>query len=84
MAAVLIISTACLLSYSICKLFLENAFVPYIPSLLYMFGGAYFLMLFFMGFGKMGEELRIWAWILIGAALGSFFVPAWLQYRREQ
>ncbi|WP_028399475.1 hypothetical protein [Ectobacillus panaciterrae] len=84
MAAVLIISTACLLSYSICKLFLENAFVSYIPSLLYMFGGAYFLMLFFMGSGKMGEELRIWALILIGAALGSFFVSAWLQYRREQ
>lgn len=84
MTALLIICTACLLGYILYSVFPKHAVLPYIPSIVYAFGGAYFIILSFAVVGRFKAELQLWGFILLGAALSSFVIPAWLQAQNEK
>ncbi len=76
--AIMIVCTACLLSYLLYKVF-PNYVIPYIPCIIYALGGVYFLMLGGAVRGEIQSQLRAWAIVMLVAAFASFGVCAWLQ-----
>lgn len=76
--AIMIVCTACLLSYLLYKVF-PNYVIPYIPCIIYVLGGVYFLMLGGAVHGEIQSQLRAWAIVMLVAAFASFGVCAWLQ-----
>ncbi|MCP8970859.1 hypothetical protein [Ectobacillus ponti] len=80
----LILCTSCLVSYMLWKVFPGNPILPYVPSILYAFGGAYCFVLGAAIGGQLRDDAKDWAIVLLATAFASFGIPAWMQSRNEK